>query len=203
MIPIVRFVLRMAAFALMAGGVFRLGRGEYGLALADWLGAAIGLVGFGLWRQPPCAAEPQGGRQATAAQPEPRPAPPLLTDEQVLDRVLAYARKEQVPILPRSWQMWSQKPCSFGADIGACYDHRTGIVWILPEYHRNPWILLHELGHRVLMVAGKWAHSEAEANHAGRELALAMLTAEEAQALRWRIDIWLPAIDQAQAGSAA
>lgn len=46
------------------------------------------------------------------------------------------------------------------------------------------------------MVAGKWPHSEAEADQAGRELALAMLTAEEAQALRRRIDIWLPAIGQ-------
>ncbi len=198
---VIRFVLWVAACFLIAGGVFRLGRGEYGLALADWLGAAIGLVGFGLWRLPQGASKAQAEPQATAAQTEPQS--PLLTDEQVLDRVLAYARKEQVPILPRSWQMWSRKPHRFGADIGACYDHRTGIVWILPEYHRNPWILLHELGHRVLMVAGKWSHSEAEADHAGRDLALAMLTPEEAQALRWKIDIWLSAADQGKAAGLA
>lgn len=108
MIPLVRFVLWVAACFLVAGGVFRLGRGEYGLALADWLGAAVGVVGFGLWRSP---RKPLPAAKAPAAQA----TPPLLSDEQVLDRILAYARKEQVPILPRSWQMWSQKPCSFGA----------------------------------------------------------------------------------------
>jgi hypothetical protein len=93
--------------------------------------------------------------------------------------------------------MWSRKPHNYGVDIAACYDHATGIVWILPERHRSPWVLLHELGHRALLVAGKWPHSEAEADQAGRELALSMLTPGEAQALQWRIDIWLPAVDQA------
>lgn len=197
---VARFILRAAAFFLVAAGLLRMGQGEYGMALADGLGAAIGVVGFGLWRRPPRKPSP-------AVKAQERAIPPLLSDEQVLDRVLAYARKEQVPILPRSWQMWSQKPCSFGADIAACYDHKAGIIWILPEHHRSPWILLHELGHRALLIAGRWPHSEAEADHAGRELALAMLTAEEAQALQWRIDIWLPAMDQATetapAGSAA
>lgn len=196
-----RFVLRAAAFFLVAAGILRLGQGEYGLALADGLGAAIGVVGFGIWRRPP--RKPSSAVKAPAAQAN----PPLLTDEQVLDRVLAYARKEQVPILPRSWQMWSRNPHHFGVDIAACYDHATGIIWILPERHRSPWVLLHELGHRALLVAGKWPHSEAEADQAGRELALSMLTPEEAQALQWRIDIWLPAVDQtteaAPAGGAA
>lgn len=191
MSAVARFILRAAAFFLVAAGILRMGQGEYGLALADGLGAAIGVVGFGIWRRP--LRRPLPAVKAPAAQA----TPPLLSDEQVLDRVLAYARKEQVPILPRSWQMWSRNPHHYGVDIAACYDHRAGIIWILPERHRSPWVLLHELGHRALLIAGKWPHSEAEADQAGRELALSMLTPEEAQALQWRIDIWLPAVDQA------
>lgn len=52
MTAVARFVLRAAAFFLVAAGLLRVGQGEYGMALADGLGAAIGVAGFGIWRRP-------------------------------------------------------------------------------------------------------------------------------------------------------
>lgn len=115
-----------------------------------------------------------------------------LTDEQVLERVLSIVRREQVPVLPRAWQMWSKQRHQWGEDIAGCYDARTGIIWLRPEHQRNPWILLHELGHHELVKMGRLAHTEAEANDAGRRILLPLLTADEARGVQHLIDIWLP-----------
>lgn len=105
-----------------------------------------------------------------------------LTDEQIFDRLWGVVRSEQVPVLPREW----------GAASAGIYSPRFDVIWLLPKYYRNPWVLAHELGHRSLYKEGKVEHGEEDADDRGRAILLSVLSRREARALRARMDIYLP-----------
>lgn len=140
-----------------------------------------------------------GFLQRTVVQAPPS-APPPLNDEQVLERLWRIVRREGIAVLPRGWMMWSQEVNSFGsACVGMC-DLRRRIIWLRPDYYRNPWVLAHELGHDALRA--RPSHTEPEADAAGRALLLSELSPEEAEGLRWLIDIYLPASPRSERKSA-
>lgn len=119
---------------------------------------------------------------------------PTLLDEEVLARVWRIVQRDRVPVLPREWSMWCTDADRYGKDAVGVYDTETDRIYLRPDYFRNPWVLAHELGHRILRREGKARHTEAEADAAGRGLLLAELTRDEVLALLPRIDIYLPGL---------
>lgn len=124
------------------------------------------------------------------------PPPHVLTDDQLFDRLWQVVQREQIPVLPKTWGMWdtNHKSPNYGKDSAGQYDPRLKIIWLRPDFQRNPWVLAHELGHHSLHAEGRHQHSEAEADDRGRRLLLSVLSAEEGTAAMWRIDIYLPAL---------
>jgi hypothetical protein len=118
-----------------------------------------------------------------------------LSDEQVLARLWRIVERERVPVLPRTSQMWcAGNHPHYGKAAVGMYSPATGYIYLRPDYMRNPWVLAHELGHRILCREGKTKHAEAEADAAGRGLLIAELTRDEVLALLPRLDGILPGL---------
>ena len=62
-----------------------------------------------------------------------------LSQEELLARLWLIVRREQVPVLPRTWSMWCKADDDrYGKAAVGMYDAETDRIYLRPDYLRNP-----------------------------------------------------------------
>ena len=111
-----------------------------------------------------------------------------LSNDELFDRVFKIVEKNRIPVLPKE-DLYCKKT---GRVCRGQFHPYLSIIYLDKSVGRDPFTLLHELGHYELCKRKKFDHSEDDADRIAYSFLLGLVTKKELRGLmgRHRIVTW-------------